>query len=88
MKKVILITLSLFLILASVYSMCLLKIVNKKNKELQKNVTNIKKDIEYQKIYSGKQEEEITELKKHQSEKLEELSIWQKAEEKLKKATN
>ena len=59
MKKVILITLSLFLILASVYSMCLLKIVNKKNKELQKNVTNIKKDIEYQKIYSGKQEEEI-----------------------------
>ena len=77
---------TLFLVLSMIISSILVNNIKIRNKNLEKSIININEAIEKEK---GKKEENSNTLKsleQTESFKVDELSIWKKAEEKLSNA--
>ncbi len=86
MKKLLMITVVVICISCCIYTSIMLNNTKKENTELKKNIqtitTKIDKITNDNTIYT----EELDKLKKKNQSKDEELMIWEKAKEKLKKA--
>ena len=86
MKKLLMITVVVICISCCIYTSIMLNNTKKENTKLKKNIqtitTKIEKITNDNTIYT----EELDKLKKKNQSKDEELMIWEKAKEKLKKA--
>lgn len=90
MKKVVLIIVMLILVGGSFLFFFMTensyKDVVKENKELNRNITKLKKDIDLNKENNTKHNEEINTLTEKHKEELKEQNIWKKTKENLEKA--
>ena len=85
MKKVLL---GLFFCILGVFIFSLIKVksINNENIALQNEISKINSNSSSMEEDNKKKETEIEKLKVELKDKLEEVTIWEKAEEKLKKA--
>lgn len=85
MKKILL---GIFFCALGVFIFSLIKVksINNENILLQNEISKINNDSSTIEEDSKQKETEIEKLKEELKDKIEEVSIWEKAEEKLKKA--
>ena len=86
MKRSILYIITILLLVVMAYSTYRVYSLTEDNKRLEKDIVDIKKDIDIEKENSIKYEEEKDKILEESKDKDEELKIWQKAQEKLEKA--
>ena len=87
MKKILVITMTLFLVICTIISIYLVYDMESKNKNLEKKIINIKNTIEKEEKLEKDNKETLNSLEENESFKVDELSIWKKAEEKLENAS-
>lgn len=85
MKKVVIVIILLLAIGILVYSNISLNYTKSKNNNIKDDINSLNNDIKKAKENGNDIESKIDTLKENSKEKLEELSIWEKAVEKLEK---
>ena len=85
MKKVVWI-LSILTLIVFICSCYLIINVKKENQTLAGKLINTEQKLSLQDTYNSEQSANKVELENNSTDKLEELSIWEKAKEKLQKA--
>ena len=88
MKKIFIVLATSFLIISFIISSFLVIKVNKKNKDLEKQIISINNSIKEEEKVLEENKKTLNSLEENESFKVDELSIWKKAEEKLQQALN
>lgn len=86
-KKIIFISIFIIFIATMIYSFFTVEFIKIDKKNMQKEISTLKEEIEKNRKENTDYEEEVNKLKEESKSKLEELEIWKKAQEKLKQAS-